>query len=286
MQKIGFIGLGIMGSRMAFNLQKAGYELIIYNRTRSKASELLENGAVWSNTIAEVAKQSDIIITMVSTPEVIRELHYELITNLREGSLWINSSTVNPSFSVEIANKASQHGICYLDAPVAGTKGPAAAGELLFLIGGNDKDISNAQPLLDIMGKKSLYLGEVGKGSAMKMLINQLLGAQMIAFAEALAMGQAMGLKKPTLFDVLTATPVVAPVMAAVRSKLEHRDYETNFPLKWIHKDLHLSSISAYENGISTPNLNTVKETYAKAKQTGLGDMDFTAVYEYINSQN
>lgn len=286
MQKIGCIGLGIMGSRMALNLQKAGYELIIYNRTPSKASELLKNGALWGNTIAEVAKQSDIIITMVSTPEVIKELHYELITNLKEGSLWINSSTVNPSFAVEIANKASQHGICYLDAPVAGTKGPAAAGELLFLIGGNDKDISNAQPLLDIMGKKSLYLGEVGKGSAMKMLINQLLGAQMIAFAEALAMGQAMGLKKTILFNVLTATPVVAPVMAAVRPKLEHGNYEANFPLKWIHKDLHLSSISAYENGISTPNLNTNKETFAKAKQTGLGDMDFTAVYEYINSQN
>ena len=283
-KKIGFIGLGIMGSRMARNLQKAGCDLIIHNRTKEKATTLLENGARWATSYKEVVSQSDIVITMLSTPEVVQSTIASVLPDMKNNALWINSSTINPSFAEEMSTLSRKHNIRYLDAPVAGTKGPAEAGELLFLVGGDVQDLHEAKVLLDCMGKKTIHLGDAGKGSAMKMLINQLLGQQMAAFAEALTMGKAMGLEEELLLNVLTATPVVAPVMQAIRPKLEQENYEANFPLKWLHKDLHLSNVSAYEAGISTPSLNTTKELYAKAKQQGLGDLDFTAIYKYVQS--
>ncbi len=286
MKTIGFIGLGIMGSRMAANLQKEGYQLYVYNRTKEKASSLIKDDAIWCSTPKELGEHSDIVITMLSTPEVVKEIaegENGLLLGMKENNLWVNCSTVNPSFTIEMADLSRKYHTRYLDAPVAGTKGPAEKGELLFLVGGNKRDIEEANPLFEIMGKKTLHLGDVGKGAAMKMLINQLLGQSMVAFAEAMVMGEAMGLQKETLFTVLLNTPVMAPVMTAIRPKLENGNYEPNFPLQWIQKDLHLSSISAYESGVATPNLNATKEIFAQAKQHGFGDLDFTAVYEFLN---
>jgi len=284
MKTIGFIGLGIMGSRMAANLLKEGHQLLVYNRTPHKAQELIESGAIWGTDVEQVAKQSDILITMLSTPEVIEAMAKIIVTNLPKNALWINSSTIDPTSARTMGALSESHNIRYLDAPVAGTKGPAAAGELLFLIGGSTSDIEEAIPLFDCMGKKTIHLGAIGQGASIKLLINQLLGVQLVAFSEALTLGEAMGIEKDTLFDILTNTPVVPPVISAVRSKLENEDYEPNFPLKWIHKDLHLSSLSAYENGVALPHLQVTKEAFAKAKQEGLGDLDFTAIYKHINN--
>ncbi len=288
MKTIGFIGLGVMGSRMASNLQKAGYPIVIYNRTKEKAQDLINKGAKWVNTPKELGNHADIIITMLSTPQAIKEIatgKSGLLYGIKKNSLWINSSTVNPSFTKEMEILAQNHQLRYLDAPVAGTKDPAQKGELVFLVGGDHENIKEATPLFEIMGKKILNLGEVGKGAAMKMLVNQLLGQSIVAFAEAMVMGEAMGLEKETLFNVLLNTPVVAPVITALRSKIENKDYEVNFALKWIQKDLHLSSVSAYEQGIATPSLNASKEVFAMAKQHGFGNHDFTAVYEYLNTK-
>ncbi|MBW1295431.1 NAD(P)-dependent oxidoreductase [Aquimarina litoralis] len=288
MKKIGFIGLGIMGSRMANNLQNNGYDLIVYNRTKEKAKNLLENGAEWAASPKEVGKKADILITMLSTPEIVKEIaigEQGFLTSLKDNSIWLNCSTVNPSFTKEMDSVSKQFRVRYLDAPVAGTKAPAAKGELLFLVGGDKSSVNEITPLLNIMGKKTLHLGKVGKGASMKMLINQLLGQSMVAFAEAMVMGEAMALEKETLFNVLLNTPVVAPVISNLRDKLEHDNYEANFPLKWIQKDLHLSSISAYENSVATPNLNSTKELFAQAKQQGYGDLDFSAIYKFLNSK-
>lgn len=288
MKKIGFIGLGIMGSRMAANLQKKGYDLVVYNRTKEKAKYLLQNGAAWAASPKEVAKETDVIITMLSTPEVVREVAIEnqgFLSSLKDNSIWLNCSTVNPSFTKEMDIISKEFRVRYLDAPVAGTKAPAENGELLFLVGGDTASVNEVSPLLTIMGKKTLHLGKVGKGAAMKMLINQLLGQSIVAFAEAMVMGEALELEKETLFNVLLNTPVVAPVISNLRHKLENSDYEANFPLKWIQKDLHLSSISAYENNVAAPNLNSTKEIFAQAKQQGYGNLDFSAVYEFLNSK-
>ncbi|WP_394750316.1 NAD(P)-dependent oxidoreductase [Spongiimicrobium salis] len=288
MKNIGFIGMGIMGVRMASNLQKGGHKLIVHNRTKDKATSLLEQGALWAKTPKAVALESDLIITMLSTPEVVRQLALGkngFLTAMKKGGLWINCSTVNPSFAEEMGRIAAEKGIRYMDAPVAGTKAPAEKGELLFLVGAAKEDLDHIHPLLDLMGQKTVYLGAIGQGSNMKMLINSLLAQSMMAFSEAMVLGQGMGIAENVLFDVLLKTPVVAPFLQLVRSKMEANDLEANFPLQWMHKDLHLAATTAYEKGIATPSLNNTKELYALAMQQGYIETDFSGIYAFLKSK-
>jgi len=155
---IGFIGMGIMGSRMAMNLLKAGNDLTISNRTREKAQVLLDNGANWAQSPAELAPAVDILFTMLSTPDAVKEVatgENGFLQTMPKGTLWVNCSTVDPNFARQMADLAASHSVGYLDAPVAGTKGPAASGELVFLLGGESDDVNKCQPLFDCMGKKT-----------------------------------------------------------------------------------------------------------------------------------
>ena len=278
--KIGFIGLGIMGSRMAANLQKAGHEMIVFNRSVDKAVPLTEAGAVLASGPAQVAAQTDIVFTMLSTPHVVRETAELLLPALAKGKLWVDCSTVNPSFSREMAELANTQGIRFVDAPVAGSKAPAANGELLFLAGAQEVDIPEALPLFDIMGKKTLFLGKAGNGANVKMLINLMLAQSMATFAEAIALGKGMGLEEAQLLNILTATPVVSPVMALLKERLLAGNYEVNFPLKWIHKDINLALTTARELGVSMASLEQTEQLYGTALEADLGDLDFSAIYK------
>ncbi len=285
--KIGFIGLGIMGSRMADNLLAGGHELIVHNRTKDKAATLIDKGAKWADSYSSTADDTEVLITMLSTPETVREAALGpdgFISRLAKGSIWLNCSTVNPSFAMEMAKVAAKYGIIYIDGPVAGTKGPAEKGELVFLIGGDKDSVDRIGPLLDLMGKKTIFLGTAGNGSNMKMLINLLLAQSMLAFSEAMVLGEQMGLKSDTLFNVLLGVPVTAPFLSLVRAKMENNDYEANFPLQWIHKDIHLATLTAYEKGVSMPSLNIAKEIFSLANQNGYGTYDFSAIYDYLKS--
>ena len=285
MKKIGFIGLGIMGSRMAANLKKAGFELVVYNRTAAKADQLVEEGAFLVDSPEEVGKQCDVVFTMLSSPEVVKETvlgAQGLFSGMNAGGLWVDCSTVNPSFTKEMASHAVECNVRFVDAPVAGTKMPAEKGELVFFAAGTAEDVESCKTYFDVMGKKTIYMGENGKGSAVKMLVNQLLGQSMEAFAEAMALGKAMGLDRETLFNILLNTPVVAPFLAAVRPKLESGDYEPNFPLKWMHKDLHLAAATAFEYNVPAPSLNAVKEVYSMANKNGAADEDFSSIFKFL----
>lgn len=286
--KIGFIGLGIMGSRMAANLVENGYDLIVYNRTKEKAEELLKNGASWAESPKEVGEQVDILISMLENPDVVEKLALGadgFLKSMKENTLWIDSSTVNPSFSKRMDEESKNHGIRFMDAPVSGSKQPAAEGSLLFLVGGEQSDFEEAKPLLLKMGKDAKHIGEAGKGSAMKIMINQLLGQSILAFSESLNLGMAMGIDKKTGMDVLLNTPVTAPILDLFRSRIENNEYEANFPLKHLQKDLHLFTETAYELEQPSPLTNTAKEVYGMAKFKKMGDLDFTAVFKYLNEK-
>lgn len=288
MKKIGFIGLGIMGSRMAANLLKGGYDVVVYNRTRDKAEALLEKGATHGLSPKELSKDCDVFITMLSTPEVVETLAngaHGFLDDAKKDAIWINCSTIDPASAKRFNQMAEEKNTRYLDAPVAGTKGPAENGELLFLVGGDEATIEAVRPLFEIMGKKIVHLGEAGKGSAMKVLINQMLAHSVAGFFETLTMGKAMGFDEKMLFTILTATPVIAPVIKAIQPRIESKSDEVNFPLKWIQKDLHLSSSTAYENNVATPLLNATKELFAQAKQHGYGNYDFTAIYHFMEKR-
>ncbi|MFP4368812.1 MAG: NAD(P)-dependent oxidoreductase [Bacteroidota bacterium] len=286
--KIGFIGLGIMGSRMAGKLLEGGYDISVWNRTKSKADPLIAKGAKWAESATELSLKTNVIFTMLSTPEAVREIatgEHGFLPSFGEGNLWADSSTVNPSFSREMACLAKELGVRFVDAPVAGSLKPAAEGKLLFLCGGDKDDIAYIKPLLELMGRDYIHAGDTGMGASLKMLINMLMGQAVAAFSEAVNLGTALGFDENELLDILLGLPVVADIVSLKKENFINKNFDPEFPLKWMQKDLHLASVSAWEKDISMPTANAAKELFALAKQKGLGESDFSAVYDFIQNK-
>lgn len=284
--KIGFIGLGIMGSRMAANLRKAGHTVVVHNRTREKAQPLLALGATWAASPADLASQVEIVFTMLAPPDAVRQAALGrdgFLGALEPGRLWIDCSTANPSFSREMAEEARKRGIRFLDAPVTGSKGYAAEAKLTFWVGGDAADLDACRPLLDCMGNRVVRCGGQGMGSSLKMVMNQMLGTVMAAFSEGLVLGEALGLPRKALLDALLDGAVGAPFLKLKRGRIETGDYKaTDFSLRWLHKDLHLAAVSAYASGVAMPVTNAAKEAYGLAIRGGRGDEDFSAIYAFL----
>jgi len=283
--KIGFIGLGIMGSRMAANLQKQGYSLVVFNRTRAKAEALLGPCGTFADSPAKVAEQVDVLFTMLAHPDAVEQAALRVngfLNHLKPNTLWVDCSSVNPSFSKKMAAAAAARQIRFVDAPVTGSAPVAAEANLVFWVGADQADLESIRPLLLCMGSKIVHTGGQGSGTSMKMVINLLLGNAMAAFAEAMALGQGLGLSQKMLFDSLLGTPAVAPFLAAKRNKIDNRNYEAEFPLRWMQKDMHLATVSAYETGVAMPVTNVAKEIYRLAMRDGHDTEDFSAIYDYV----
>jgi len=287
--KIGFIGLGIMGSRMAANLQKHGHELVVFNRTRAKAQPLLDNNATFAESPAKLAEEVDLLFTMLAHPDAVEQMALGVdgfLESLRSNALWVDCSSVNPSFSKKMAAAAAAQWIRFVDASVTGSGSVAADARLVFWVGADPADLETIRPLLSSMGNKIIHAGGHGMGTSMKMVINLLLGTSMAAFAEAMALGEGLGLSQEMLFDSLLGMPAVAPFLASKREKIENGDYEAEFPLRLMQKDMHLASVSAYEAGVAMPLANAAKEIYRLAMRGGHETNDFSAIYELATSDN
>ena len=283
--KIGFIGLGIMGSRMAANLQKHDYDLVVFNRTRAKAQPLIDNGATFAESPAKVAEQVEVLFTMLAHPDAVEQAALGgdgFLSHLKPNALWIDCSSVNPSFSKKMAAEATRRKVHFVDAPVTGSAPVAAEAKLVFWVGADRSDLESIRPLLLCMGSKIVHTGGNGMGTSMKMVINLLLGNAMAAFAEAMALGEGLGLSQKMLFDSLLGTPAVAPFLASKRDKIESGNYEAEFPLRWMQKDMHLATVSAYETGVAMPVTNVAKEIYRLAVRDGHDTEDFSAIYDYV----
>jgi 3-hydroxyisobutyrate dehydrogenase-like beta-hydroxyacid dehydrogenase len=286
---VGFIGLGIMGSRMAANLLRAGHPLVVHNRTRSKADELIANGAIWADTPAAVGRQSSVLLTMLARPEAVLETALGpdgFLGALPAGALWVDCSTVNPSFSRHMAAEAKELGVRLVDAPVTGSKPAAQAGELVFMVGGETGDVEDCRPYLALMGKRTVHVGAQGTGASLKLVFNMLVGQSMLAFSEAISLGHSLGLSREVMHDFLIGALPVAPLVAFKRPKLESGNYDADFPLQLMWKDLHLAALTAYEQGVPLPSANAAKEVYAAAARAGFSDLDFSAIYRFINSDD
>ncbi len=287
--KIGFIGLGIMGSRMAANLQKHGYSLVVFNRTRAKAESLLGPCGTFSDSPAKLAEQVDVLFTMLAHPDAVEQAALGangFLNHLRPNALWVDCSSVNPSFSKKMAAEAARREVHFVGAPVTGSAPAAVEAKLIFWVGADPADLETIRPLLLCMGNKIVHTGGHGTGTSMKMVINLLLGTGMAAFAEAMALGEGLGLSSKMLFDSLLGTPVVAPFLAAKRDKIDNRTYEVEFPLRWMQKDMHLATVSGYETGVAMPLTNVTKEMYRLAMRDGHATEDFSAIYEFVTDND
>lgn len=281
---IAFLGLGIMGSRMAANLVRAGYHLTVWNRSPNKARQFVEMGAKQAETAAEAVRGVDVVITMLSTPEVVEEIAAGFLDGMQPNALWMDCSTVNPTFSRRMAGEAVRRGLRFIDAPVAGSKDPAEKGTLRFFAGGAAEDVAQVRPLMEIMGSSINHVGGHGMGAALKMVNNMLMAQAMLSFAEGLVLGEALGIPREKLFEYLQHG-TVAQLALGKRAKIEEGTYEADFPLQWMQKDLHLAAVSGYEQGIALPSANVTKEVFMMAARAGWAEKDLSAVYQYLSSQ-
>lgn len=282
--KIGFIGLGIMGSRMVANLLNAGHDLVVHNRSKDKAFDIIANGAVWADSPKELAESDvDIVITMLAHPEAVEAVVLGddgLLASMKDGALWIDSSTVHPNFSRRMAAVAMAYKVRFLDAPVTGTKKPAELAQLVFFVGGDAVDVELVTPVFDVMGAKTVHLGEHGMGTSLKMVVNYMLASSMAAFSEGIVFGQKLGLSESALMNTLVGGPLVPAYLGLKQDALENDAYTASFPLKWIQKDMQMVSNAAYDVGTAMPLANMVKELYQMSVEAGLGDEDFSAIYK------
>ncbi len=270
---------------MAASLVTGGHDVRAWNRTRGKAGPLEALGAQVAASPADAVAAAEVCFTMLSDPPAVRAAALGdrgFLSSLARGSLWVDCSTVNPSFSREMASLAARRGVRFLDAPVAGTIGPAAEGKLTFFVGGDASDIGGCRPLLDLMGRAVVHVGPTGAGTSLKMVLNMLLAHVMTGFAEATALGRALGLEEKFLLDAILGGPLAAPYLSTKRIKMEGRSFEAEFPLKLLYKDVQLATASGYERGVPMPASAAVRELCALACRDGRGDQDFSVLYAWL----
>ena len=285
--RIGFIGLGTMGAPMAANLAKAGWSLVVWNRTAAKTQPLLRLGAKAQKSPAHVAAETDVVITMVSTPQDVEQVALGpdgVMDGLRAGSVLIDMSTVLPATSRKLAGAATTKQAEFLDAPVVGSKGPATDGSLVILVGGLPQTLARCLPILKAMGKTVIHAGNVGMGSALKLTTNLMLGHLMAGFAEAVSFARRAGLDAQLLLQVLEASTFPSPWYRSKGAGLLKGDFSPHFALKLMRKDFELMKLVGEDTGASLPVTEAIRQLFAQADTAGKGDLDYSAIYAQLES--
>lgn len=279
--KVGFMGLGIMGSAMAANVHKAGFPLMVYNRTAAKAKAWAKQGVGVASTPHSLAYATDIIILMVTGPEAIDQLLWGeggVASALNDKKTLINMSSVSPRYTRELYQRLVPTGVKFVDAPVSGTKKPAEEGTLIILAGGDPAQVAEVEPVLLSMGKKIIYCGEMGQGSMMKMTVNLLLGLMMAGFSEAVNFGQKGGLDLETIFDAVLSGPLSCGLYQMKSTMLRDNNFPAQFPLKHETKDLKFIVDTAFETGAPAPLAHLLLHLYRLGVSHNLGNQDFAAI--------
>jgi 3-hydroxyisobutyrate dehydrogenase-like beta-hydroxyacid dehydrogenase len=254
--KLGFIGIGNMGSRMAKRLLDDGYQLVAYNRSRAAAEQLAKYGATIADSIAELASGADVILSSLANDDAVKSVYTDpqgVFAYLRRGSAIIEMSTVLPATSRELFDLSRQAGVKFLDSPVSGSTPAAEAGTLTIFCGGDAELFQAAQPILRSIGSQYFYLGVSGSGTAMKLVANSLLGVGMQAIAESVALGQKEGLDRHQLLEVLSHTAVIAPAHLGKLSRADRGDYSPQFAIRLMKKDFGLVLETAAVAGVPMP---------------------------------
>jgi 3-hydroxyisobutyrate dehydrogenase-like beta-hydroxyacid dehydrogenase len=241
--KLGFIGIGAMGLRIAGRLLSHGFQVTVFDRNADKASALIESGGIVARSIAELASGVDVVLSSLPNDEAVLGVYAGpegVLKHLPTGSMIIEMSTVSPDTSRELSRLGSARGVSVLDVPVSGSTPAAEQGLLILLAGGDENSFNSAKPIFEAIGRQHFYLGPSGSGNTMKLVVNTLLGVGMQAIAEAVALGEKAGLDRHRLFDVLSKTAVIAPAHLGKLAKgLEH-DYRPEFGVGLMNKDFRL----------------------------------------------
>ncbi|WP_164667856.1 NAD(P)-dependent oxidoreductase [Virgibacillus doumboii] len=272
---IGLIGTGVMGKSMARNLQKAGYSTSVFTRTKEKAHELLENGAAWKESVAELAKTSDVIITMVGYPSDVERVYFGedgIIEKAKAGTYVIDMTTSKPALATEIFQKAKERNIHVLDAPVSGGDVGAKNGALAIMVGGEREVFDEVLPLFEVMGENIVLQGDAGAGQHTKMANQIAIATNMIGVCEAIVYAKKAGLDPSRVLDSISTGAAGSFSLSKLAPRMLEDDYAPGFYVKHFIKDMTIALESAQEMGLSTPGLELSLKLYKRLAEKGESD--------------
>jgi 3-hydroxyisobutyrate dehydrogenase-like beta-hydroxyacid dehydrogenase len=281
---VGWIGLGLIGKPMARRLVNAGFPVTIWNRTASKAGDLVSDGARLAPTPREAAAAADVLFTCVSDPPALEAVLWGAdgaIAGLRKGSILIDDSTVSPGLAKRVAAACAERGAEFLEAPITGGTWGAEKGELVFLMGGEAATLDRARPVLDHLGKRFFLLGPHGAGQTIKLAMNLIYALEVQALAESLALVNGAGFGSEKLLEVLASSMGRAPVLDVKAPMMTSDDYAPSFPLRLMHKDLGLALDLSNQLGVALPATAAARETYSAVKGQSTEDVDYAAVRRF-----
>jgi 3-hydroxyisobutyrate dehydrogenase len=282
-ERVALIGLGLMGSGMAGRLLKAGFPLAVYNRNAARAAPLAAAGATVAATPREAAARADVVVSMVADDAASRAVWLGedgALAGAARGATLIESSTLTVGWVEELAREAGARGCAFLDAPVTGSRSHAAAGELLFLVGGKAAALETARPVLAAMSRDVVHVGDTGRGALLKLVNNFMCGVQAAALAEAVALVEGSGLDRSKAIDVLTAGAPGSPLVKTLAARMLARDYTPNFTLRLMAKDLQYALAAGHGQGLSLATVGTALQVMTQAIAAGHGEKDFSALVE------
>ncbi|MFL5825882.1 MAG: NAD(P)-dependent oxidoreductase [Thermoleophilaceae bacterium] len=281
-ERVAFIGLGIMGSRMAANLCRAGFEVHAWNRTREKAEELAEqHGAHVADTPRDAAAAAQAVITMVVDSGDVDEVLFGpdgAAAGMHEGDIAIDCSTIAPEASRAIGERLAKGGVAFLDAPVTGSSPKAEDGTLTIMVGGDKEAFDRARPLLDAMGELIVHVGELGQGEMAKLINNMVAATNAAALAEALVLAQATGVNPDALLRIMEAGSGNSAMLGLKARPMLERRFDPLFKLDHMLKDVRHGLESARQAKVAMPLGERIEGLYDRASEEGHGDDDFAAV--------
>ncbi len=281
-KKVGFIGLGIMGRSMAGHILDGGHELHVYNRTRSKADELVARGAIWHDTAGDVAAACDVVITIVGYPKDVEETYLGaggLVERAKAGTILIDMTTSSPTLAGEIAARAAEKGVSVLDAPVSGGDVGARAAKLSIMVGGTEEAFAAALPLFQLMGENIVHQGGPGAGQHTKMCNQIAIAATMLAVSESLAYAKASGLDAKRVLSSIGTGAASSFLLNNLGPKMLNDDYAPGFYVHHFIKDMSIAIAEAERMKLDLPALALAKQLYEKLAAGGFGEEGTQAIF-------
>jgi 3-hydroxyisobutyrate dehydrogenase-like beta-hydroxyacid dehydrogenase len=281
--KIAFLGLGIMGKPMATNLAKAGNEVKVWNRTPKSV-----DGAQAAKTPAEATEGAEVVWMCVADTAAVERVLFGadgVEGKLRKGMIVVDSSTISPVETLKFAERVRAKGADYVDAPITGSKVGAESAQLIFMVGAADNTLKRLEPLLGVMGKKVVHMGEVGKGQASKISLNLQIAMIFEGFIEGFELATRLGVNPERFVELVQNTMVRSGVVDYKAPFVLKRDYAPNFPLRLMRKDLHLVQDASKAIHLRLPGLESVLGVYEEAHKAGYGDQDYAATLALLDKK-
>jgi 3-hydroxyisobutyrate dehydrogenase-like beta-hydroxyacid dehydrogenase len=285
MAKLGFVGLGVMGGRVAKRLLDAGHSVTGFNRTRAKAQWLIDEGMEWGATPSAVAEAADVIFSMVTNTSALQNVvdgQDGLLAGLRSGKIYVDMSTISPAYSSELSKQVAAQGAAMLDAPVSGSVITIEEGKLSIMVGGDPAVFEKVKPILLDIGPKVTRVGRNGLAVTMKIATNLSLAVQMLAFCEGVLIAEKSGIKRETAVEVLTNSVVASPMLKYRGPFVLQMPDEAWFNVNMMQKDMNLALELGRQLDVPLPTTSVTNEFLTAARALGLEDQDFAALFEVL----